>query len=416
MTTTAAITCQPRGHGRAPGSSSQCFVTSSAHTNLTNGMADSERERLSELVHGLNDVELAVLLSLVAGRHCILTTDADYLPRLQHEVELIGAQAFGLSTATVQCSPELGLDEFVGALLVEEDKRTPPSPVISSQEPTGSHQFFRRPLTSDAADPFRSGKKWIPNIVIVRDLDRACLQIQAQVLELMRTQRIVTRKSVLETPEQFLVIALLAKTNTRPALFNHLRETFFISHHHTPPEHDQLEAGDYEDSPDREQSDADSFASVVIRKYPPPSALPPLSKDTYMPGHTTIPHVVIDAMRMFAADVSMSTEIRRYLHDVVVFLRMHRAVKGGVTAQATGDFELLVKCLAPLHNLDFVTPALVSLAAFKVYNHRLELAQKAEDERSILWGSSPAAVEAYLKQVDTEAVIEDVLSNVKAPL
>jgi MoxR-like ATPase len=74
------------------------------------------------------------------------------------------------------------------------------------------------------------------------------------------------------------------------------------------------------------------------------------------------------------------------------------------------------RCLAPLHNLDFVTPALVSLAAFKIYSHRLELAQKAEDERSVMWGSSPAAVEAYLRQIDAEAVIEEVLSSVKAPL
>jgi hypothetical protein len=52
---------------------------------------------------------------------------------------------------------------------------------------------------------------------------------------------------------------------------------------------------------------------------------------------------VIEAMREFAADVSISTEIRRYLLDIVVFLRMHRAVRGGMTAQATSDFELLVK-------------------------------------------------------------------------
>jgi hypothetical protein len=55
-------------------------------------MADSERERLSELVHGLNDVELAMLLCLVASRHCILTTDTDQLPRLEHEVELVSYQ------------------------------------------------------------------------------------------------------------------------------------------------------------------------------------------------------------------------------------------------------------------------------------------------------------------------------------
>jgi hypothetical protein len=121
------------------------------------------------------------------------------------------------------------------------------------------------------------------------------------------------------------------------------REHFFISHHHAPPEHSQSEAGDYEESPNQEQSDSDSFASVVIRKYPPPSALPPLSIDPYISGRTAIPHAAIDAMREFAVDVSISTEIRRYLFDIVVFLRMHRAVRGGVAAQATGDFGLLVK-------------------------------------------------------------------------
>jgi len=112
---------------------------------------------------------------------------------------------------------------------------------------------------------------------------------------------------------------------------------------------------------------------------------------------------------------------------------MHRAVRGGATAQATVDFEMLVRyyhfprllapphtesnrCLAPLHNLDFATPALVSLAAFKVYAHRIELAATADDERSTLWGSSRQAAETYLARVDAEAVIEDVLAGVKVPV
>jgi hypothetical protein len=104
----------------------------------------------------------------------------------------------------VLCSPELGLDEFVGALLVEEDKRA--SSGISSllaqevrftktqkggggsggadtAQSAESYQSFRRPLTSDAADPFASARKRIPNVLIIRDLDRASLQIQTQVLE-----------------------------------------------------------------------------------------------------------------------------------------------------------------------------------------------------------------------------------------
>jgi len=74
------------------------------------------------------------------------------------------------------------------------------------------------------------------------------------------------------------------------------------------------------------------------------------------------------------------------------------------------------RCLAPLHGLDFATPALVNLAVFKVYSHRICLVQRVEDERSIMWGSSPEAVELYLKQVDVEAVIEGVLTSVRAPL
>jgi MoxR-like ATPase len=147
-----------------------------------------------------------------------------------------------------------------------------------------------------------------------------------------------------------------------------------------------------------------------------------------------MPQAVINSISEYANDVTISTEVKRYLLDIVVFLRMHRAVAGGVSPQATKDFELLVKfvyltlsyrlvltcriprCLAPLHNLDFATPALVSLAVFKVYSHRIALVRKAEEERSTLWGSSRRAVEEYLRLVDVETVVEEVLAGVKAPL
>jgi hypothetical protein len=51
----------------------------------TNGMDD--RESISDLVHRLNDVELAVLLCLVADGHCILTSEENWLARLAAEVE-----------------------------------------------------------------------------------------------------------------------------------------------------------------------------------------------------------------------------------------------------------------------------------------------------------------------------------------
>ena len=113
--------------------------------------------------------------------------------------------------------------------------------------------------------------------------------------------------------------------------------------------------------------------------------------------------------------VNMSVEIERYVQDVVVFLRMHRAVTAGVSPQATRDLELLLKCLAALHGLAYVTPSLVALAVPKVYKHRLILTAP-EDERSLQYGSDLRAIKAYLKGVSPSTVIEDVLDAVEVPV
>lgn len=74
------------------------------------------------------------------------------------------------------------------------------------------------------------------------------------------------------------------------------------------------------------------------------------------------------------------------------------------------------RCLSPLHGLDFATPSLVSLALYKVYNHRIELVQRPEGERSRLWGSKAKAVEAYLRHIDVESVLDEVAMSVRAPV
>jgi MoxR-like ATPase len=111
----------------------------------------------------------------------------------------------------------------------------------------------------------------------------------------------------------------------------------------------------------------------------------------------------------------MSTEVRRYLHNVVTFLRNHRAVARGVTPGATKHFEILVKTLALLHGLTFVPPSLIALAARKVYRHRVVIVE-AEDERSLQYGSDVDAVAALLDGLAADDIIEDVLASVEAPL
>ena len=146
---------------------------------------------------------------------------------------------------------------------------------------------------------------------------------------------------------------------------------------------------------------------------------------------------IIHKLRELGNATAMTPEIRRYIQDIVVFMRLERGVAGGVSPHATTQFVALAKfvfcssyllpssqklivCplsryLAPLHNLDFVTPSLVALAARKIYPHRL-LISAAEHERSMQYGSDLDAVQELLDGVSPETVIEAVINTVPCPL
>ncbi|KAL9593789.1 MAG: hypothetical protein Q9179_005697 [Wetmoreana sp. 5 TL-2023] len=113
--------------------------------------------------------------------------------------------------------------------------------------------------------------------------------------------------------------------------------------------------------------------------------------------------------------VTMTAGVRCYLQNIVVFLRQHRAVDGGITPRATKAFDTLARCLASLHGLEYVTPSLVAIAARKIYPHRIKLTIPERD-RSLQYGSDLAAVKAYLEGVTPESIIEDVLAAVEPPL
>lgn len=135
-----------------------------------------------------------------------------------------------------------------------------------------------------------------------------------------------------------------------------------------------------------------------------PSSTPPL-----------FPTSELTHLRQLTHDVSIDIDVTRYQMNIVSFLRMHRAVGGGITPQATRHFEMLMRSLAPLHGIDYVTPALVCLAARKVYLHRIAMVEPSK-ERSMQWGSDLAAIERLLEGWGPEDVVEDVLQLVGAPV
>jgi hypothetical protein len=51
----------------------------------------------------------------------------------------------------------------------------------------------------------------------------------------------------------------------------------------------------------------------------------------------------INMLRQLSENVAVSAEVNRYMQDVVVFLRLHRAVAGGISAKATSYLTRLVR-------------------------------------------------------------------------
>jgi hypothetical protein len=263
----------------------------------------------------------------------------------------------------------------------------------------------RSPISDTFAD-----NKTIANVIIAKNLDEAPRQVQIQALELMRTKRIYTRTSVQNAPKRFLFIALLAGGDG-PRLTKHLNDYMFISHFHDPEDGFPNLEDIYDDgssissvvkkSPIQEPDTLDATISAAVRHVP-----------IFCPTHADQSQD-IDHLTELSHHTTVSVEVKQYQQNIISFLRLHRAVAGGISAPATKHFDKLTRCLAPLHDLSYATPSLVDLAARKIYLHRVQIV-KAEKERSMQWGSDLDAVATLLEGIGAEDVIEDVLGTAGA--
>lgn len=337
-------------------------------------------------VEELDDLELAILVSTVAEVHCIFSAAIETVKDLQEELRLICIDLLGIHPAVVECSADTTVDDFNEGLLVdnEEDLRDAMDPDYTKARPSLMVNFEPMREASPGGGHFGSvadfEDKRIADVVIATGLDAASESVQVQAFELLRSGRIFTRSAMHVAPKGLLFITVLSKPDAR--LTRHLNDSFCLSHFHN--------SGD---------------------------ALPHLDNHfgkLAMSGTIFSPED-IEYLTQLIAKVEMSAEIAQYLHNVVVFMRNSRYVKGGVTATATRQLRILATALAPLHGLDYIPPSLITLAARKIYPHRMVLAT-SKNEKSLLWGSDLRAIEKLLDGVTVEAVIEDVLASVDTPL
>lgn len=335
---------------------------------------------MQENIQQLNDLELAVLASLVAEEHCLFSTDALSTIELRDELHAVCAHTFGLQTASITCDPRTTVDDLNEALLVEN--HDDPDDVQGLHEkPTTSALGvgFSRIGRSSSPSPSKDLEtRRIANVVIAANLDMADTSVQVQILELLRTKRVFTRTAMHTAPKDFLFIGIMSRTGSR--LTHHLNDIFCMSHFHA-------------------SEDGLQYSDGVLDSDLEPS----------------LPNADIVALREQARKVRMTGEVASYLHNIVLFMRTSRYVTSGVTATATKQLRTLSSALAPLHGLDYVPPSLVVLAARKIYAHRLVLATSST-EKSLQWGSDPSAVARLLENITVESVIDDVLASFESPL
>jgi hypothetical protein len=218
----------------------------------------------------------------------------------------------------------------------------------------------------------------------------------------------------------------------------------FISHTHDPSDplpsqQNQLHLG---------SSSTDSLSSVIRTPPPTPgfksfkgplipqsvSHLSPLTKPALnLPSISvtktskSLTHTytqIITTLQSLSTTTHLSTDIHAYTHNLPTFLRSHRLIQPtSISVRSTTHLALLARVLAPLHASPVVTPALVRLAARKVYAHRVVVVETAERERSLLWGGDVIAAREMLgggrdgeAGVGPEEVVEQVLEIVPVPL
>ncbi|KAK3680042.1 hypothetical protein LTR78_000419 [Recurvomyces mirabilis] len=332
----------------------------------------------------LSDLDLAVLVSLASGQHCICSSPSHLGKDLRNELVLTCRETFGLQTAIINCSRKTTVDEFSEAILVEsidtfedaeegQDKANnhAGSPPRQNIRPSANPGKFSS--LTNALDDRR-----IADVVIAMHLDVASESVQVQTLELLRTKRIFTRTAMHSAPRDFLLIVVASKRGAR--LSHHLNDMFGMSHFHGA-----------EDGLPHLESREDVYS------------LPSFTRGE------------LRTLQEQTVNVRLTGEVDAYLHNIVIFLRQSRYVNGGVTAAATRHLRAVAKALAPLHGLDYVPPSLVTLAAKKVYPHRLILAT-AETERTLRYGSDPDAIREVLRGITVEDVIEEVIAGVDTPL
>ncbi|KIW86229.1 hypothetical protein Z517_01624 [Fonsecaea pedrosoi CBS 271.37] len=366
-------------------------------------------QALLDHVDDLTDLELAVLVSLVAQHHCLVVASDDLLDDLASELALIVRDMFSLSYIILDRDDLQSIKTFGAAILDDDNNECDDIPHGSDIDVESSGMLHSKVSSvnfgggsSHFVDTQKLDTRRVVNVIIAKNFNLAHQDVQIQALELIRKRRIYSRTTVHLAPAVFLLLPLVSTSSKHIRLNKHLNDRIFMSHSHSSedgfPNLEELD--DATNSGDHDSTYSYSRSPSVRRQQ--------------MIASRRIDAKLIEQLRAHGQTATITPEIRRYLQDIVAFLRMERGVDGGVSPYATTLFLALAKYLAPLHGIDYVTPSLVALAAKKIYPHRIIMATPAR-ERSTQYGTDLASARYLLDDLNPDKVIQNVLDAVECP-
>ncbi|KAL9113156.1 MAG: hypothetical protein Q9227_002768 [Pyrenula ochraceoflavens] len=187
-------------------------------------------EALLSHVHDLSDLELAVVLCLIAKEHCLIKADDALLNDLGQELSLIANEVFGLSCAVVSCSEETSIDDFGNAIL---DQKSSSSEKAGEDHGTASFNHtsrlgsvnIRAGSTSVHPSADLDNRK-VVNIVIARNFNLVNDVIQVQALEAVAERRqLIRRKRIFSRTTVHLDHLFISHTHDPTSGFDHLESS-----------------------------------------------------------------------------------------------------------------------------------------------------------------------------------------------
>jgi hypothetical protein len=178
-----------------------------------------------ENVPNLTDLELAVLLSLIAKQHCLVYTDDDLVDSLASELSLIVSETFKLSCAVLGPEDLLSVEQF-GERILDDDHNFGDSDIESDNDTAVGLKSRIQNISfksSRASQLERTlDSRMVVNVIIAKDFNTASHDIQIQVMELILKRRIFSRTTVHPVPKTFLFLPIIATSTNAISLNHHL--------------------------------------------------------------------------------------------------------------------------------------------------------------------------------------------------